>query len=105
MFFKKRNEDEVTILKEEFNELTKKAKLYEKISLDEPLRVVEQSQQAAIQIDSSLMHINSQLKDSDTIKTKISDIVDDTKKAIEGSQENIHLGKNLLDTLENARTK
>jgi len=75
MFFKKRNEDEVTILKEEFNELTKKAKLYEKISLDEPLRVVEQSQQAAIQIDSSLMHINSQLKDSDTIKTKISDIV------------------------------
>ncbi len=85
--------------------------------------LVEQSQQAAEQsvellkelisdaqvnktdIDSSLMHINGQLKDSDTIKTKISDIVDDTKKAIEGSQENIHLGKNLLDTLEDAKTK
>lgn len=45
--------------------------------------------------------VNSQLQSSDTIKVKIHTLVDDTKKAIDGSQTNINLGNLLLDKLKN----
>jgi len=42
----------------------------------------------------------NQLKDSDTIKEKISILLSDTTKAIEGSANNIHLGQSLLNNLK-----
>lgn len=45
-------------------------------------------------------NVNSQLSNSDTIKNKISNLVEDTKKAIEGSHTNITLGQSLLDNLK-----
>jgi methyl-accepting chemotaxis protein len=42
----------------------------------------------------------NQLKDSDTIKEKISILLSDTTKAIEGSSNNIHLGQSLLNNLK-----
>jgi len=46
-------------------------------------------------------NVNSQLSNSDTIKYKISNLVEDTKKAIEGSHTNITLGQSLIDNLKN----
>jgi methyl-accepting chemotaxis protein len=46
-------------------------------------------------------NVNNQLSNSDTIKYKISNLVEDTKKAIEGSHTNITLGQSLLDNLKN----
>ena len=42
----------------------------------------------------------NQLKDSDTIKEKIAILLSDTEKAIEGSSNNINLGKSLLNNLK-----
>lgn len=44
-------------------------------------------------------NVNQQLENSDIIKNKITNLVEDTKKAIEGSQTNIQLGQNLINTL------
>ncbi len=44
--------------------------------------------------------VNDQLKDSDTIKYKISELLEDTTKAIEGSSNNLKLGNNLLENLK-----
>lgn len=54
-------------------------------------------------IDRSLRHIDNQLSDSDIIKEKITEIVEDTKKAIEGSSTNIELGNNLTGMLNNVK--
>jgi len=45
-------------------------------------------------------NVNSQLIHSDTIIHKISSLVEDTKKAIEGSHTNISLGQSLLQNLQ-----
>lgn len=45
--------------------------------------------------------VDNQLKDSDTIIFKISELLEDTKKAIEGSSKNIELGKTLVNNLQN----
>ncbi|KAB7889835.1 methyl-accepting chemotaxis protein, partial [Poseidonibacter ostreae] len=45
-------------------------------------------------------NVNQQLQSSDTIKNKIHNVVEDTRKAINGSQTNIHLGQTLIQTLE-----
>ncbi len=45
-------------------------------------------------------NVTQQLDGSDTIKNKISALVEDTKKAIEGSNKNINLGKTLLLNLD-----
>ncbi len=54
-------------------------------------------------IDQSILHVDNQLKDSDSIKEKITNIVEDTKKAIEGSAINMQLGENLTRSLENVK--
>ena len=46
-------------------------------------------------------NVNQQLKSSDTIKNKIHNVVEDTRKAIDGSQTNIQLGQTLISNLEN----
>ena len=56
------------------------------------------------EINISLSHIDEQLKNSDTIKSKITNIVEDTKKAIEGSATNMALGKSLTGILKNVKS-
>jgi len=46
-------------------------------------------------------NVNQQLQSSDTIKNKIHHVVEDTKKAINGSQTNIQLGQSLISNLSN----
>jgi len=46
-------------------------------------------------------NVNQQLQSSDTIKNKIHNVVEDTRKAINGSQTNIQLGQVLISNLEN----
>ena len=46
-------------------------------------------------------NVTRQLESSDTIKSKIHNVVKDTKKAISGSQTNIQLGQALIQNLEN----
>lgn len=46
-------------------------------------------------------NVSRQLESSDTIKNKIHNVVEDTKKAISGSQTNIQLGQTLIQNLEN----
>lgn len=50
--------------------------------------------------DNISCNVNQQLQSSDTIKNKINAVVEDTKKAIEGSQTNINLGQTLINNLE-----
>jgi len=45
-------------------------------------------------------NVNQQLQSSDTIKNKIHNVVEDTRKAINGSQTNIQLGQALISNLE-----
>jgi methyl-accepting chemotaxis protein len=45
-------------------------------------------------------NVNDQLQNSNTIITKISTLVEDTKKAVEGSHTNISLGQTLLENLK-----
>jgi methyl-accepting chemotaxis protein len=45
-------------------------------------------------------NVNDQLNSSDTIQEKIIHLLEDTKKAIEGSQINIELGQNLVSNLK-----
>lgn len=45
-------------------------------------------------------NVNEQLQSSDNIKNKITHLVNDTKKAIEGSSTNINLGNSLLANLK-----
>ena len=46
-------------------------------------------------------NVNQQLENSDTIKDKIHNVVEDTRKAIDGSQTNIELGQTLIQSLKN----
>ena len=45
-------------------------------------------------------NVSQQLNGSDTIKNKISNLIIDTQKAINGSNNNINLGKDLLLKLD-----
>lgn len=65
--------------------------------------LIVQAQNNKNGIDRSISHVEEQLKDSDTIKSQIASIVEDTKKAIEGSAVNIELGKNLSRMLQNVK--
>ncbi len=68
------------------------------------LELMRKAQNNKKEINTSLSHIDDQLKNSDTIKTKITTIVEDTKKAIEGSATNMELGKNLTGILKNVKS-
>ncbi len=65
--------------------------------------LMKKAQENKSEINKSLTHIDEQLKNSDTIKSKITNIVEDTKKAIEGSATNMELGKNLTRILKNVK--
>ena len=52
------------------------------------------------EIDTTLKIIEAQLQDSQVIKDDMCTLVDDTKNAIEGSQKNIDLAQNLIETLQ-----
>ena len=45
-------------------------------------------------------NVSDQLQNSNTIISKISTLVEDTKKAVEGSRTNISLGQSLVENLK-----
>lgn len=63
--------------------------------------LINVSKQNSQNSDNISCNVNQQLQSSDTIKNKIHNVVEDTKKAIDGSQTNIHLGESLISNLEN----
>jgi len=66
--------------------------------------LISKSDENKQEINTSIRHINEQLKDSDSIKEKITHIVNDTKKAIQGSSTNIELGENLESIFKNIKS-
>ena len=52
------------------------------------------------EVEVAIVCIDSQLKDSQTIKDDINKVVEDTKDAINGSQNNMSLAKDLVSNLE-----
>ncbi len=57
------------------------------------------SQQNSSNASNISSNVNDQLQNSNTIISKISTLVEDTKKAVEGSSTNISLGQSLLENL------
>jgi methyl-accepting chemotaxis protein len=87
-----KNKD-VQVLVKNSVEITKEA--IEK--LKNLIHIASQNSENSTNISSN---VNQQLESSDTIKSKINNLVDDTKKAINGSQTNISLGETLITNLE-----
>jgi len=65
--------------------------------------LIQKAQNNKTGVEKSLLHVDEQLEDSDSIKTKITNMVEDTKKAIEGSAVNMQLGEDLTKELENVK--
>jgi methyl-accepting chemotaxis protein len=63
--------------------------------------LIQVSNQNSENSNSISCNVNQQLQSSDTIKNKIHNVVEDTRKAISGSQTNIQLGQTLIQNLEN----
>ncbi|APW65429.1 hypothetical protein LPB137_05985 [Poseidonibacter parvus] len=62
--------------------------------------LIEVANQNSENSNTILCNVNQQLQSSDTIKNKIHNVVEDTRKAINGSQTNIQLGQALISNLE-----
>ena len=89
----KKNED-VQVLVKDSVEISKEA-------IEKLKNLINVSKQNSENSNNISCNVNQQLQSSDTIKSKIHNLVEDTKKAIEGSQTNIRLGKTLVNNLEN----
>lgn len=89
----KKNEAVQTLVKDSV-EISKEA-------IDKLNKLIDVSNQNSNNSNNILCNVNQQLTNSDTIKSKIHHLVEDTKKAIEGSQTNIQLGQTLVSNLDN----
>lgn len=67
------------------------------IKLNNLINISNKNKQDSVEVKDIVCN---QLKDSDTIKEKIAILLSDTAKAIEGSSNNIDLGKSLLNNLK-----
>jgi len=67
------------------------------IKLNNLITISNKNKQDSVEVKDIVCN---QLKDSDTIKEKIAILLSDTAKAIEGSSNNIDLGKSLLNNLK-----
>jgi methyl-accepting chemotaxis protein len=65
--------------------------------LNNLIHISQKNKHDSVEVKDIVRH---QLKDSETIKEKISILLSDTTKAIEGSYNNIDLGKSLVNNLE-----
>ena len=61
------------------------------------------SQKSIANLQTVSTHLTAQVDKSDVIKTKIDHIVEDTKKAIDGSATNMHLGIELIEAIKHIK--
>ena len=97
-----KKEDKKTVVKNEAVQVLVKNRVeiykYAILKLNNLILVANQNSENSNTIS---CNVTRQLESSDTIKSKIHNVVEDTKKAISGSQTNIQLGQALIQNLEN----
>ncbi len=91
----------VTKKNEEVQNLVQESVNISKDAIEKLERLICVAQQNSDNSNNISSNVNEQLQSSDTIKDKISHLVGDTQKAIEGSNTNINLGNTLLGHLQN----
>ncbi len=91
----------VTKKNEEVQTLVQESVSISKNAIEKLERLICVARQNSENSNNISSNVNEQLQNSDTIKDKISHLVGDTQKAIEGSSTNINLGNNLLNNLQN----
>ncbi len=90
----------VTSKNEAVQTLVKDSVEISKEAIEKLKNLIEVSNQNSENSNSISCNVNRQLESSDTIKNKINNVVEDTRKAINGSQTNINLGETLVSNLE-----
>ena len=90
----------VTSKNEAVQSLVKDSVEISKEAIEKLRKLIEVSNQNSENSNSISCNVNQQLQSSDTIKSKINGVVEDTRKAIDGSQTNIGLGQTLVSNLE-----
>ena len=100
---------EIDIIKTMTNSVTKKNEDVQKLvdnsveiskdAIDKLKRLIEAASKNSKNSSDISCNVNEQINGSGTIINKISHLVDDTQKAIEGSQTNITLGETLVSNL------
>ncbi len=86
--------------KEAVQDLVKNSVNLSKEAIEKLKSLIEVAKENSTNSDTISCNVNEQLQSSDTIKDKITHLVEDTKKAIDGSQNNINLGENLVENLK-----
>lgn len=86
--------------KEAVQNLVKNSVNLSKEAIEKLKSLIEVAKENSTNSDTISCNVNEQLQSSDTIKDKITHLVEDTKKAIDGSQNNINLGENLVENLK-----
>ena len=71
-----------------------------KDAIDKLKELINVASQNTDNANSISCNVNQQLENSDTIKDRITNLLEDTKKAIEGSSTNIQLGQSLITNLK-----
>lgn len=90
----------VTSKNEAVQTLVKDSVEISKEAIEKLKNLIAVSNQNSENSNSISCNVNRQLESSDTIKNKINNVVEDTRKAIDGSQTNINLGQTLVSSLE-----
>ena len=90
----------VTQKNEAVQELVKNSVDISKDAIEKLKKLIEVAAQNSDNANSISCNVNRQLENSDSIKDRITGLVEDTKKAIEGSSTNIGLGQNLVSNLQ-----
>lgn len=91
--------NEVTHKNEAVLELVKNSVEVSKEAIEKLQKLINVASRNSENSNNISCNVNRQLESSDIIKGKISQLIEDTKKAIEGSSTNIQLGENLLNNL------
>lgn len=91
--------NEVTQKNEAVLELVNNSVEVSKEAINKLQRLIDVARNNSENSNNISCNVNRQLENSDVIKDKISQLVVDTQKAIDGSSTNIQLGENLLTNL------
>lgn len=92
--------NEVIKKNEAVQELVGSSVKVSKEAIDKLQKLINVAHNNSQNSDNISSNVCRQLKNSDTIKEKISKLIEDTKKAIEGSSTNIGLGETLVGNLQ-----
>lgn len=92
--------NEATKRNEAVSSLVQNSVQISKEAIEKLQNLVQVSKQNSSNADNISCNVSEQLQGSNTIIHKISSLVEDTKKAVEGSSTNIALGESLLSNLK-----